>query len=245
MQFLQKIIDQGKRVFIFLGEAGSGKSEIALNWALILATSGKPVRFFDMDQTKPLFRSRELIRFLKQRQIFIDEYCQVLDSPTIPSGVFDRIQDPETYVILDIGGNAAGARSIGQLCTAWSNAVAAYMVVNCYRPFSGSQKDLLITMESIMAAARLDTIQVVSSPNFGEQTTLEDVLVGHRQTEKLLGKTRYYLGFLAVLKNLEQDVQAAFPAVDIFGITRYIKAPWEEEFGRIVQGRDKHGQDYH
>ncbi len=235
MQCLQKIIDQGKRVFIFLGEAGSGKSEIALNWALMLADLGKPVRFFDMDQTKPLFRSRDLARFLKQRKILIDEYCQVLDSPTIPSGVFDRIQDPEAYVILDIGGNAAGAKSIGQLYAAWSDAVTAYMVVNCYRPFSGSQKDLLITMKSIIEAARLENIQVISSPNFGEQTTLEDVIVGHRQTEKLLRKTQYHLGFLAVLKNLEKDIQVAFPEVDILGITRYIKAPWEAEFGEIVQ----------
>ena len=45
---------------VFLGEAGSGKSEIALNFAQALAElGGKPVHFFDLDMTKPLFRSRD------------------------------------------------------------------------------------------------------------------------------------------------------------------------------------------
>ena len=45
---------------VFLGEAGSGKSELALNFAQALAElGGKPVHFFDLDMTKPLFRSRD------------------------------------------------------------------------------------------------------------------------------------------------------------------------------------------
>ena len=36
---------------VFLGEAGSGKSEIALNFAQALAElGGKPVHFFDLDR---------------------------------------------------------------------------------------------------------------------------------------------------------------------------------------------------
>ena len=47
--------------FVLLGEAGSGKSEIALNLAAHLAQCQPlPVHFFDLDMTKPLFRSRDL-----------------------------------------------------------------------------------------------------------------------------------------------------------------------------------------
>ena len=39
---------------VFLGEAGSGKSELALNFAQALAElGGKPVHFFDLDMTSP------------------------------------------------------------------------------------------------------------------------------------------------------------------------------------------------
>lgn len=235
MQLLQKMIDQGKRVFVFLGESGSGKSEVAINWALMLAATGKAVRFFDMDQTKPLFRSRELGQLLQQNQIVIDEHRQFLDSPTVPPGVYDRIENDDAYVILDVGGNATGARSIGQLYAAWGDSASAYMVMNYYRPFSGNPKALLVTMESIAAAARLDNIQVISSPHFGKQTTLEDIVTGHKATELLLKNTRYSMDILAVLKNFEQEAQTAFPKVGILGITRYIKATWEVEYEQLVQ----------
>ena len=46
--------------FVFLGEAGCGKSEAALNLAPLLHRErGAPVHFFDLDMTKPLFRSRD------------------------------------------------------------------------------------------------------------------------------------------------------------------------------------------
>ena len=45
-----------KKNFVFIGEAGSGKSEIILNVAHMLAErTGKKVDLFDLDQTKPLY----------------------------------------------------------------------------------------------------------------------------------------------------------------------------------------------
>lgn len=50
-----------KKNFVFIGEAGSGKSEIVLNIAHKLAEqTGKKVELFDLDQTKPLYRSRDM-----------------------------------------------------------------------------------------------------------------------------------------------------------------------------------------
>ena len=43
---------------VLLGEAGSGKTEIAANIAILLAEKDeKPVYLIDMDQTKCLFRA--------------------------------------------------------------------------------------------------------------------------------------------------------------------------------------------
>lgn len=47
------------RAAVFLGEAGCGKSELAVHLALSLAGKGREVHFFDLDQTKPLMRSRD------------------------------------------------------------------------------------------------------------------------------------------------------------------------------------------
>ena len=57
--------DPAQRVTIFLGEAGCGKSELAVQWALTAAECRRDVHFFDLDQTKPLLRSRDAAELLE------------------------------------------------------------------------------------------------------------------------------------------------------------------------------------
>lgn len=222
------MLADNKRVFIFLGETGSGKSEIALHWALRLAGSGKPVRFFDMDQTKPLFRSREAVDLLRENNVMLETGYQFLDSPIIPNAVLEKIKDPASIAILDVGGNVVGARVIGQLAEAWGDPVAAYFVVNCFRPFSSGEGDLAQGLEAIARAARVRSVSVICNPNFGEQTTLADVVGGYKQTAVMLQETGYVPAFLAAPAELAASVQDELPHVAVFGVARCIRAPWEK-----------------
>ena len=99
---------------VFLGEAGSGKSEIALNFAQALAElGGKPVHFFDLDMTKPLFRSRDRREALETLGVEVHYEAQFMDAPTLTGGVRQRLNDPHCCAVLDVGGDYIGARSIG------------------------------------------------------------------------------------------------------------------------------------
>ena len=74
--------------FVFLGEAGCGKSEVAVNLALALAeTAQKDVHFFDLDMTKPLFRSRDQAGMLESRNVKVHFEEQFYDAPTASGGV--------------------------------------------------------------------------------------------------------------------------------------------------------------
>jgi hypothetical protein len=227
MQFFPEKMKLDTNVFVFLGEAGSGKSEIAVNWALAMSLAGKAVRFFDMDQTKPMFRSRETFPMLRAKGISINDYSQFMDAPVIPAAVFDTLCHYEGISILDIGGNAAGARCIGQFSEAWGKSVAAYLVMNSYRPFSASQNDLVRTVDEILAVSHLKQIRVISNPNLGEQTTPEDVVAGHRQLEELLAGTPLDIEFLVADRRLMQEVCQSFPTVPVFGISRFLAGSWE------------------
>ena len=58
----------GARNFVLLGEAGGGKSELAINLARALAEWGeRPVHLYDLDMTKPLFRTRDQAAFLASK----------------------------------------------------------------------------------------------------------------------------------------------------------------------------------
>ena len=80
--------------FIFLGEAGSGKSEVSINFAMLLTEMGdKPVHYFDMDMTKPLFRSRDAVENLEQAGIIFHYEEQFMDAPTLVGGVNLLLKD--------------------------------------------------------------------------------------------------------------------------------------------------------
>lgn len=95
--------------FVFLGEAGSGKSEIAISFAKALArTETRPVHFFDLDMTKPLFRSRDAGAELEQAGITVHYQEQFMDAPTLVGGVAPMLRDEDSLVVLDVGGTTSG-----------------------------------------------------------------------------------------------------------------------------------------
>jgi len=181
-------IEQGKRNFVFLGEAGCGKSEIAMELALHLAqTPGRAVHFFDMDQTKPLFRSRDARRLLEEKGVVFHYEEQKADAPTQVGGVTPLLLDPEAFVVMDVGGSDTGARLIGGFShlTGRDN-TAVFYVVNAYRPWSGDILAIDGTLSAILKAARLRQVRFIANPNLGICTTATDFLKGLEKTVDMI-----------------------------------------------------------
>ena len=78
----------GKKNIVLLGEAGCGKSEIALNLAAESALT-RQTHFFDMDQTKPLYRYRDARRAMEEAGVRFHYEEQFFDAPTLAGGVVD------------------------------------------------------------------------------------------------------------------------------------------------------------
>ena len=55
-----------KRLTLFAGHYGSGKTNIAVNYALKLAGEGKPVCIADLDIVNPYFRTKDSAKVLEQ-----------------------------------------------------------------------------------------------------------------------------------------------------------------------------------
>lgn len=209
--------------YVFIGGSGSGKSEVAINFALMLTKkSNKEIYFFDMDQTKPLFRSREAKDILIKNHIVFHSGEQLLDTPVVPHGVYDSLRNENSNVILDLGGNVIGALTAGQFSEIInkSNTVVFY-VFNCYRPFSAVKKNILEDISRIKAAAQIRNVSIVSNPNFGRATTLEDVLAGYEKTCSLFKNSKYEVSLLCVPEWLYDTVKQ-YGLTAIMRITPYI-----------------------
>ena len=148
-----------KKNFVFIGEAGSGKSEIVLNIANKLAQqTGKQVDLFDLDQTKPLYRSRDMQEDFAKRGVNIFYQDQYLDAPVMVGGVRVSLVS-DNYTLLDIGGGHQAAKFAGAYSDLLSkdDAVPVY-IINPYRPWTKSVDAIDGTMKHI-----LDGFTVVNS----------------------------------------------------------------------------------
>lgn len=225
-----KKLTMNKSNFIFVGEAGSGKSEIAINFAKYLVDlNEKPVHFFDMDMTKPMFRSRDVKAEIEEMGIIFHHEEQFFDAPTVVGGVNLLLKDENCYVVMDVGGNDIGARAIGGFAPKVNqDNTVVYYVLNAYRPWSGNLNHIDGTLSSILKISRikLDKVHMISNPNNGVSTTVEEVLEGNLKMLEMIGSL-INIDFTCVNESLYEKVKASTD-IPLMPIHLYLTYPWNQ-----------------
>ena len=217
-----------KTNFIFVGEAGSGKSEIAINFAKYLASLGnKPVHFFDMDMTKPLFRSRDVIDEVERMGITFHHEVQFMDAPTLVGGVDNHMRDNNCYVVMDVGGYYIGARSIGGYAPGLNkNNTNVYYVLNAYRPWSDNIDHIDYTLGQILGVShiQLGQIHMVNNPNNGLTTTAEEFIEGCKKMSEIVSPY-IAVDFACVKEDLYEQVKDVCD-VPLMPVQLYLTYEW-------------------
>lgn len=183
-----KGISLEKKNTLVLGEAGSGKTEFAIATALHLRKMEEErVSVFDMDQTKPLYRLRNVAKSLEKQGIQVYHSNGLMDSPVVPAGVEAALQDPRQRVLLDAGGNKAGAFCLGQYRELLGpDTTQVFYLINPYRGFSGSRGDIARTMEEILSCGGWQQVTLVCNPYCGGDGDAETALAGAQRLTTLL-----------------------------------------------------------
>lgn len=194
-----------ERNVIILGEAGSGKTEIAISLALAIKEQvSEDVFFLDMDQTKPMFRARDAKNIMRERGIIFPIQAQFMDAPVVPHGVVTLLRDSGSYLLMDVGGNQMGAVCMGQFADVIKETESLiYYVINPYRAFSNSVEHIKMTMEQTLGLSGLDgNIHIISNPYIGPETDWDDVLEGNDILEKMLEKMGLRVEAVAIQSSL-------------------------------------------
>ena len=106
-----------KRLTLFAGHYGSGKTNIAVNYALHLAGEGKKVCIGDLDIVNPYFRTADSAKELEKAgvELISPQFANSnVDLPALPAEAYRLVQDKEAYAIMDIGGDDRGAYALGR-----------------------------------------------------------------------------------------------------------------------------------
>lgn len=172
-----------RRLTVFIGAYGSGKSEISVNFATWLHQSGHPVTLCDLDIINPYFRSADARATVESSGIRLIAPVFAgtnVDVPAVPPEVYSIFDDCTHYAVLDIGGEDLGARVVATLkrrLAAIADDVAVYLVVNPYRPFSSSAEAIVNLAGQLSAAAGVRPTGLVHNANLldeADATLLSD-----------------------------------------------------------------------
>lgn len=217
--------------FVFVGEAGSGKSELSLNFGRALhAWSGERISFFDMDMTKPLFRSRECKDALNEYGVDVEYEAQYYDAPTVVGGVGVAMRDKKRYTILDVGGDHIGARSIGRFHKELKrDDTLIFYVLNPFRVWSYDMDHILETLGKIVGVAHLkeENLRFVNNPNMGVGTTAELFNQGTEKIKEILNGA-VPISFSGVKEELVDEVKDSL-STPILPVRLFLTPEWSGE----------------
>lgn len=179
-----------KRITLFAGHYGSGKTNLAVNYAFMLKEKGLDVLIADLDIVNPYFRTKDSEKELSQKgiELISSRFANTnLDIPSLPQEMYRAVQDESTYAVMDIGGDDAGAVALGRFAPYIKKEDNYEMcfVVNFYRPLSRTAEEAFEIMKEVEAASRLSFTSIVNNSNLGEITTAEDVIATFSEAEKL------------------------------------------------------------
>ena len=178
------------RVTLFAGHYGSGKTNIAVNYAFYLRRQGLRVAVGDLDIVNPYFRTKDSEADFRAAGIeFISSPFanSNVDLPALPAEAYRLVEDRSLHAILDVGGDDRGAYALGRytpFILEEGNYQMAF-VANPFRPLTRTPREALEVMGEIEAACHLPFTAIVNNANLGPETTAEHVLQSIPYMEEL------------------------------------------------------------
>lgn len=217
------------RIRIFTGHFGSGKTEIALNYAVKLVKKRERVCVVDMDIVNPFFCSRDVGFELKNQGIRLISAQPSLanaELTVIPPEVMAIFNDPSYEVVVDVGGDDVGAVALGQFNRYFqAEPYDMYFVINKNRPLTSTREGVVEYIQSIETASRLKVTHLISNTNMSYETTAEDILMGDGFVSELAAELHIPHSYTVCRRDLKSEIEGRARG-EVCAIDIYMKAPW-------------------
>lgn len=230
---------------VISGRFGSGKTEVAINYARALAAGRAPgageaedqpqppdgVVLVDLDIVTPYFRSREAAAEMEQAGVHVvapSVIGQHLDTPAITPQIMGAVQQTSHAVVLDVGGDKQGARALGQFSHAIRRrGYVMHFVINPFRPFTGTLQGVADSIAEIEESARLRVTSLISNPNLIAETTADQIMKGHALVESFARALDLPIALVCIERRWAGKLSQEKLGQPLLILDRYFVQPWE------------------
>ncbi len=218
-------------LYIVIGAYGSGKSEYSIHFSRSLKEEGQDVSLADMDVVNPYFRARDV------RDQFAGEGIEVIapdghfshaDLPMISPRIKGAIENHDKSVVLDVGGDPAGCRTLGRFVdNIKARGYRMYLVVNTMRPFTQTVDEIIIMIDKLQAASKLQITDLICNTNLMEYTDQAIVEKGIEITDEVSRRLGLTFEKYLVLDSYQDLVPDGILGKKRLVMGYTLKKPWE------------------
>lgn len=220
-----------KNIHIFTGHYGSGKTEIAINFAIKLREQYDKVYIVDLDIVNPYFRTVDARNTLEPLgiEVLASEFAGTnVDIPSLPAEILKVFSDPTAGVVFDVGGDDDGAIALGPYNRYFRElGYELYVVANTCRPMTAFAGDVLQMLRDIEAVSRLRATALVSNTNLAGETTLEEVAKGVDILRSVSEQSGVPLRYICAEQTLMEQFPPEWTPL-AFPIHRYLRLVFEQ-----------------
>lgn len=213
---------------IVVGHYGSGKTEFAANYARALARQGKSPLVADLDIVNPYFRLRESEAAFKEMGVEVvasNLQGHHMDTPALSAGLA-RCFETEGHSLIDVGGDADGARVLARFSGRVHPSYEMWLCINANRPRSSTPQQVTAHMAAIEATSRLKITGLVNTTHMLNHTTAEDLRRGDQLVRQVAAQTGTPIKYTVFLEGLKPLVDTLAPAGEPFPISLMLRPPW-------------------
>ncbi len=229
-----------KRITILTGHYGTGKTNLSVNLALRAAETGNRVTVIDLDLVNPYFRTADFQALFESNgiRLLAPTYANTnLDNPAFNFDL-EGVLSEGGSVILDVGGDDAGASALGRfaglLSAHWEETEMLYVINRC-RALTSTPEETLCCMREIESAARLQHTAVVNNTNLGCETTADLILSSIPFAEAVAEQAGLPLAFTTYERRFALTGSGMLP------VEVYVKPIWETNLPR--KGEASYGKN--
>ncbi len=206
-----------KDVKVLIGNYGSGKSELALNFAMQAAARGDRTELLDLDMVNTYFRLTERGKMVEQKEIRLvspNFACSGIETLSLPAEVSSAFVLDWDTVIFDVGGDDVGATALGRyhrdFMALEPGALEVLNVVNIRRPLASTVEKIHRLQEGMQTHARLQITGMINNTNLSTMTSADDLWDGY----ELLRQGGDLTGIPVAYTTGKKDILDAFLARD-------------------------------
>ena len=202
-----------KRITLFAGHYGSGKTNIALNYARWLKKStGAKVAIADLDIVNPYFRTKDSKDALAADgiELVVSEFANSnVDFPALPKETYALLAEQDKMLVIDVGGDDRGALALGRYVDdiRASNDYEMLGVINFSRPLTRTPEDAVEVLREIEYACKLPFTGLVNNTNLGQESSAANVLESMALAKRTAELMNIPLRFTCVPRSLEPELR--------------------------------------